>query len=467
VKKGHHLIFFAISMILAAGCAVGPDYKRPQVALPSHHRFETGNATSASLVDLPWWQAFGDNALRALVEEALRNNYDLLVATARVDTARAQARAAGAQLLPGVTIGGTGSYANSFQGAAAGKSFYAAGATGTASWEIDLFGRLRRTAEAARAQYAASEEARRGVWVTVLADVGQSYFQLLSLDIQRVVAERTVVARAKTLEFFQVRAEGGIGTDLDVARAEADLAGAKSTLANLQQQISLNEDTISILLGRSPGPIARAAPTAALAAPPLVPAGLPSALLERRPDIRQAEANMVAANAEVGVATANLFPTFSLTGVGGVVATSLTFLQSPNPAGIYSVAGQASWLAPILQGSSLRYQRDASKATFIAARTTYVQTIMTALKDVSDALVTLERLREQRAQDEKQVGALQRAVDVSHIQFEGGTATYLDVINAEQQRFPAELNLAQLQGTQLSAFVQLYRAIGGGWWLTK
>jgi len=467
VKNVPRLVPIALSLLLAVGCAAGPDYKRPKVALPASYRFETGTATATSLVDLPWWQMFGDNALRALVEEALRNNFDLLVATARVDAARAQARAAGAQLLPSVTVGGTGSYANSFGGAPAGKSFYTAGATGTASWEIDLFGRLRRTAEAARAEYAASEEARRGVWVTVLADVGQSYFQLRSLDIQRGIAARTVIERAKTLEIFRVRAEGGIGTDLDVARAEADLAGAKATLANVQQQISLNEDSISILLGRSPGPIARAAPTASLATPPVVPAGLPSALLERRPDVRQAEANMVAANAQVGVATANLFPTISLTGLGGIAATGLSFLQAPNPAGIYSVAGQASWLAPILQGSALRYQVDASKANWMAARTIYAQTVITALKDVSDALVTLARLREQRAEDEKQVAALQRAVDVSHTQFEGGTATYLDIINAEQQRFPAELNLAQLEGTQLTVFVQLYRALGGGWWLAQ
>ncbi|HKQ70526.1 MAG TPA: efflux transporter outer membrane subunit [Polyangiaceae bacterium] len=461
-------LLVALSLVWTVACAVGPDYERPKVALPLRYRFEPETATAASLADLPWWQVFGDSALCSLVEEALQNNYELLIATARVDGARAQARAAGAQLLPRIGVAGAGSYGNSFQGvAAAGKSYYTASAIGSASWELDVFGRLRRTAEAARAAYAASEEARRGVWVTVLADVGQSYFQLLALDIQRVVAERTVAARAKTLDIFRIRAEGGIGTDLDVARAEADLAGATAVLANLKQQISLNEDMISILLGRSPGPIARTATSAALAPPPVVPAGLPSTLLERRADVREAEANLVAANAQVGVAMANLFPTFSLTGTGGIAATSLSFLQAPNPAGIYSLAGQTNWLAPILQGSSLRYQVEASKANWVAARTTYVQTVMTALKDVADSLATLERLRERRAEEEKQVAALQRAVDLSHTQFEGGTATYLDVISAEQQRFPAELNLAQLQALQLTAYVQLYRSLGGGWWLAR
>jgi multidrug efflux system outer membrane protein len=456
------------ALFAAVGCAVGPDYKRPQVNLPGGYRFDSSPATAGSLADLPWWRVFQDPALHALVSEALRNNFDLLVASARVDAARAQARAAGAQLLPSVSATSRASWGNSFEGlAAANTHFYSVNVLGSASWEIDLFGRLRRTREAASAQYAASEEARRGVWITVLADVGQSYFLLRSLDLQRGIAERTVVDRAKTLDLFRTRSEGGVGTDLDVARAEADLAGAKSTLAGIHLQIATTEDSISLLVGRAPGPIARPPTTGALASPPAVPAGLPSALLERRPDVREAEANMVAANARVGVATANLFPTFSLTGLGGMVATDLSFLGSSNPAGVYSLGGQANWLSPILQGSSLRHQLSASKANWEAARTMYFQTVTSALKDVADALVSLQRLLEQRTQSEKQVQALQRAVDISRTQFEGGTATYLDVVNAEQQRFAAELNLAQLEASQLSTYVQLYRALGGGWWLPE
>jgi len=303
------------------------------------------------------------------------------------------------------------------------------------------------------------------VWITVLADVGQTYFQLRSLDIQRVIAERTVVARTQTLEVFRIRAEGGIGTELDVARAEADLAGARSVLAGLRQQIAANEDAISLLLGRPPGTIARPPPGDSLAAPPMVPAGLPSALLERRPDVRQAEANLVAANAQVGVATANLFPTFSLTGLGGFVSTGLSLLQAPNPAGIYSAGGQVNWLAPILQGSALRYSLQSANAGWEGARVAYAQTAIAALREVADTLSQLAQLREQRIEDEKQVAALKRALDIARSQFEGGTATYLDVINAEQQRFPAELNLAQRQAQQMGAFIQLYRALGGGWWI--
>jgi multidrug efflux system outer membrane protein len=458
----------ALATVLLTGCALGPDYERPKVTSPANHRLASGSATAASLSDLPWWRVFRDAPLQALVGEALHHNYDLVAATARVDAARAQARAAGVRLLP--TISGTGSatYGNSLSGlGAAPTPFWTASGTGTAAWELDVFGRIRRTAEVARAQYVASDEARRGVWLTVLAEVAQSYFNLLALDIQGAIARRTVAARASTLDFFRVRAEGGVGTDLDVARGEADLYSAQSTLANVEQQISLGEHTIALLLGRAPGPIARSTVGEAQAAPPEVPAGLPSALLERRPDVREAEANLVAANAQIGVATANLFPTFSLTGQGGVVSTNLALVgaANPTPQGIYSVAGQLNWTAPVFQGAALRHQLEAAKKTWLAAKATYLKAIVSAFKDVADVLVTLARLREQRAANEKQVQALQRAVQGARTQFEGGTATYLDVITAEELLFPAELGLAQVQASQLSAFVQLYRVLGGGWWL--
>ncbi|MDB5216601.1 MAG: efflux system, outer rane lipoprotein CmeC [Myxococcaceae bacterium] len=457
-------------MLAVAGCAVGPNYERPKVTSPANHRFDSGPATAASLADLPWWKVFRDASLQSLVSEALKSNYDLLGAAARVDAARAQARAAGANLWPSVSGAATGSYGNSLSGLGASpQPFWTATGLGTAVWEVDLFGRLRRTAEVAQAQYVSTEEARRGVWLAVLADVAQSYFQLLSLDIQRAIAQRTVAARASTLDFFRVRAEGGVGTDLDVARGEADLFAAQSTLASVEREISLNEHTIALLLGRAPGPIARAKIGAAQAAPPDVPAGLPSALLERRPDVREAEANLVAANAQIGIATANLFPIFSLTGQGGAVSTNLALLGAANttPQSVYSVSGQLNWTAPVFQGSALRYQLQGAKKIWLATKDAYLKAILVAFKDVADALAGLARLREQRAADEKQVAALKRAVEGARTQFEGGTATYLDVITAEELLFPAELGLAQVQAAQLVTFVQLYRALGGGWWLPE
>ncbi len=466
--KPPHASSAALVTAILAGCAVGPDYERPKVTSPASHRFHAGPETAASLSDLPWWTVFSDAPLQALVGEALRNNYDLIAATARVDAARAQARAAGAQLLPGIQGNATGSYGNSLGGfGAAPKPFWSVSGSGTASWELDVFGRLRRGAEAARAQYMASEEARRGVWLTVLAEVAQSYFNLLGFDLQRVIAQRTVAARASTVAFFRVRAEGGVGTDLDVARGEADLFGAQSTLASIEQQISLGENTIALLLGRPPGPIARSTVGEEQASPPEVPSGLPSALLERRPDVREAEANLMAANAQVGIATANLFPTFSLTGQGGVVSTNLALVGAANttPQSFYSVGPQINWTAPVLQGAALRHQLEAAKQMWRAARAAYLEAIVQAFKDVADALATLTRLREQRAASGQQVSALRRAVEGARTQFEGGTATYLDVISAQELLFAAELNFAQIQAEQLAAYVQLYRVLGGGWWL--
>ncbi|WP_169928707.1 efflux transporter outer membrane subunit [Labilithrix luteola] len=458
-----------LAAAVVTGCAVGPNYERPKLTAPSSYRFQTGT-TAESLADLPWWKVFQDDPLHALVNDALKSNFDLIVASARVDESRALARAAGAQLLPSVSAASTGNYGNSLSGlGATPQPFWAVNATGNVSWEIDVFGRIRRNREVARAQYAASEEERRGVWVTVLADVAQNYFQLLALDLQRSIADRTVTSRAELLDLFRVRAEGGVGTDLDVARAEADLYGAKDTLANAEQQIALTENTIALLMGRTPGPIARSPTGDTLAEPPEVPAGLPSALLERRPDVRQAEANLVAANAQVGVATANLFPTVSLTALGGIVSNDLALVSQggTNTSGVYSVGGSVNWLAPVLQGSQLRDQLDAQKKEWLAVRTTYIETVTRAFKDVADALVSLEKLRERRAATAKQVAALSRALEVSRIQFDGGTATYLDVINAQEQLFPNELSLAQLEGQQLVAYVQLYRTLGGGWWLTQ
>jgi multidrug efflux system outer membrane protein len=460
-----------LASVLVASCAVGPDYKRPAVNVPPAYRFQDA-ASADSLSDRPWWNVFGDQALAALLEEALRNNYDLFAAAARVDSARAQARAAGARLLPGISANGSATYGNSFQGAGALPApFWTTSAYGSVSWELDVFGRLRRTREAATAAYAASEEARRGVWVTILAEVAQTYFHLLTLDIQRAVAERTLSARTNTLDFFRVRVEGGVGTGLDVTRGEANVHAARGTAADVERQIALDENMLSLLLGRPPGPIRRASNRGALESPPDVPAGLPSALLERRPDVREAEANMVAANARIGIATANLFPTISLTAVGGVASTNLA-LFSTGGGGVrtsetYSVGAQAGWLSPILQGAALRHLRESAKAEWRAASAAYVQTILNAFKDVADALVTLTRLREQRVQVEQQVDALRRSVDLAHTQFEGGTATYLDVIGAEEELFPAELGLAQVQAAQLGAYVQLYRSLGGGWWIAR
>jgi outer membrane protein, multidrug efflux system len=450
-----------LAVTSTAGCAVGPNYHRPAVEAPPSFRFVDRAPNPTSLADLPWWEVFHDDALHALLRKALLSNFDLRIAVAHVDQSRALARAAGANLLPGIGATGDAAYSNGTTG-----KITAFLGTGTVSWEPDVFGGLRRAAQEAKANYLASEETRRGVWITVLADVAQAYFQLLSLDVQRMVSLRTITNRRETLELYRTQLEGGVGTALQVARAEADVFGAQATLANVEQQIATGEDAISLLLGLAPGPVARPASVGTLAPPPDVPAGLPSALLERRPDVRQAEMQLVAANAEVGVRTANLFPTFSLTGEAGLLSLSLGAIGGLSEMGwSYLLLGGANWAAPILQGSALRAQVDAANSAKTAARITYEQTAFTAFREVGDALVSLQRMSEERMREEQQVASLERAIDVSTSQFRGGTATYLDVVSAQESAFEAELLLAQLEGQQLMEFVQLYRALGGGWWV--
>jgi multidrug efflux system outer membrane protein len=445
-----------------AGCAVGPNYHRPKIEAPPNFRFANDIGSAASISDLPWWELFRDDALQALLRRALESNFDLRVAVARVEQSRAQARAAGAKLLPSVGLMGAALYANGTSR----LSLYSGSAL--ASWEPDVFGGVRRSAEQAEANYVASEESRRNVWLAVLADVGQAYFQLLALDLEREITLHTITGRQETLGLYRTQLQGGVATGLQVARAEADVYGAQATLSSLEQQIATSEDSISLLLGLAPGPIARSTFVGALSPPPEVPAGLPSSLLTRRPDVRQAEAQLVAANAQVGVATANLFPSFPLTANAGLMSIDLgSVAMAPMKGFSYLLLGAANWTAPILQGSALSAQVDAANAAKKAAIVTYQETVFTALREVADALVALDRLREARQREEQQVESLNRAVDISVSQFRGGTASYLDVVSAQENEFSAELTLAQLEGQQLVEWVALYRALGGGWWLVE
>jgi multidrug efflux system outer membrane protein len=462
LRAGPVRLLAIVGPAIVSGCMVGPSYHRPKVEAPPTFRFAGDKPSAASVADLPWWEVFRDQSLQALLRRALENNFDLRVALAHVEEARAQARAAGVRLLPTVGAMGAALYSNGSVNAG-GSSLYAGGAL--VSWEPDVFGGLRRAAQEADAQYLASEEARRGVWLTVLADVAQTYFELLSLDVQREVSRSTIKARQETLELYQTQLNGGVATGLEVSRAEADVYGAQATLESVEQQIAAAEDSISLFLGQTPGPVARGACVGTLAPPPTVPAGLPSSLLARRPDVRQAEALLVAANAHVGVQTANLFPTFPLTASAGLLSLDLQNVAVGALKGwAYSVLGLANWTAPVL-GSPAVPQLDAAKAAKTAAAITYEKTVFTALREVSDALEALERLHAERLRQEQQVASLTRAVDIASSQFRGGKASYLDVVSAQENEFAAALALAQIEGQQLGQFVQLYRALGGGWWV--
>jgi len=445
-----------------AGCAVGPNYKRPAVESPPAFRFQDGAATEA-LVELNWWQVYQDPALQALIREALTNNYDLRIALARVEQARALAMQARSQFMPSVDYGGTVSrgrndvFGSAFPDNAATVS--SAIATLNAFWEVDLWGRVRRLNESARAQFLASQEARRGVRLSLLSDVATAYFQLLELDQELGIASRTTNSFAESLRIFTQRVEGGTASGLESSRAEAALEDAAAAVPAIRQRIAFTEDQLCVLLGRNPGPIERPDPLLAQSKPE-IPAGLPSALLERRPDVREAEQVLRSANAQVGESVADFFPKIGLTALLGKVSPELSgfTLGSANAWGV-----AAEGTGPLFQGGRLVGQYRQAKAARSEAELQYRQTVLNAFREVADALISRTRLFEVLQHQAQEVNALERAVKLSSERYVAGKASYYEVLEAQQQLFPTELNLARSQRDQLLAVVALYKALGGGW----
>ncbi len=462
--RGAGLLAFAAA---ACGCALGPNYTRPSTPMTSAFR-DQAQAEAASFADLPWWDVFQDPALKALIGEALQNSYDLQEAAARVDIARESARISTDQLLPAVGIVGGPSYQQVFSGitipgAPTGSFRYPAHLLeGTVSWEIDLWGRLRRLRQSAYAQFFATEENRRGVIVSLIGSVAQNYFTLLALDLQVEATRRTVQSREETLLLFQAREAGGVGDALDTTSEEAQLADARANLSNLQRQVVQTENLTCYLIGRLPGGIQRSSDFLRHPSPLEQPAGLPASLLERRPDVRQAEAQLVSANAEVGAAFAKLFPTLSFSGSGGVESTSLGNLFSAGST-TFAVSLLASWLAPILNGAQNVHQYRAQQAFYRQELADYRRTVLNAFLEVSNALVAINTYRDQRVQLEVEVRAQAERLRLAVLRFRNGVASYLDVVQAEQSLYSSELSLAQTIGAQFTSTAQLYRALGGGW----
>jgi multidrug efflux system outer membrane protein len=460
-----------LGLVAACGCALGPDYQRPTTPVTATFRGQD-HAEAASFADLPWWDVFRDPPLTALIGEALQNSYGLQDAVARVEVTRQNARVATDALLPALGVQASPSYQQVFFGAVSGINipnlpsgnirFPSYLLQGTLSWEIDLWGQLRRLRQSALAQFLASEENRRGVIVSLIGDVAQGYFSLMALDLQLGVARRTIESREETLALFREREAGGVGSALDTASQEALLAGARATIPNLERQIVQAENQIGYLMGRAPGPIRRSPDLRQHAAPPDQPLGLPASLLERRPDVRQAEAQVVSANAEVGAALAGILPQLSFNGNGGVESASLSTLLTAN-AVTFLVQGLLNGVVPLLNGAQNVHRYRGKQATFVAAVVDYRRTVLGALHDVSDALVALKAYRQNRAELEAQVRAQIESVRLAKERFTSGVASYLDVVQAEQNLFPTELLLAQTIGAQFVSLTQLYRALGGGW----
>jgi multidrug efflux system outer membrane protein len=445
------------------GCAVGPDYKRPAIDSPTGFRDDPSSGTN-SFADLGWWTVYKDPILQSIVREAFTNNYDLRIAAARVEQERALAAQARSQFVPNLEYSGAVSRGkNDLLGGIFpnnGVTASSAVATLNTFWELDLWGRIRRLNEAARARLLASKDARQGVRLSLLSDVASDYFQLLELDRELEIDAYTTNSFADSLKIFRQRMEGGTGTALETSRAEAALADASAATPYVLEQIAITENELCILLGRNPGPIARSKPDFTGQMQPGVPAGLPSQLLERRPDIREAEHLARAANADVGESVAEFFPKIGLTALLGRISPELSAFTLGG-ANAWGVAAETT--GPIFEGGRLVGQYHQAKAAKDEAILHYRQTIIFAFRDVSDALISRQRLAEIRTQQATEVTALERAVKLSTERYLAGKASYYEVLESQQQLFPAQLSLARTERDQLLSIVSLYKALGGGW----
>ena len=455
------LVTVCVLLVALAGCAIGPNYRRP--ALPVPDAFRDHASDTASIADLPWFDVFRDDVLVALVHEALGANRDLAVAAARVEQSRDFAAVTRSQLFPQVgydaqvargkaTTLGTASFVRETSNSVIGVI--------NAAWDLDVWGRIRRSTESARAQMLADEAFRRGVVLSLVTDVAQAYFELRELDLELEIANDSVHAYDETHSLFLRQYQGGVVSRLDPLRAEGALAQAAARVPAIEQAIVAKENQLSILLGRPAGPIDRGAALVDQSLPPAVPAGLPSQLIERRPDLVEAEQTLVAANAQIGVALAGFLPRIGLTAFAGSASLELsTFLESGT--GLWSALAEA--VGPLLTFGQTWYVWEGAKAGADVARFAYEGAVLNALAEVSNALTAREKLATVRVEQERAVNALREAVQISQSRYVGGLSDYLEVLDALQQLYPTEFDLARTRRDELVAVVDLYRVLGGGW----
>jgi multidrug efflux system outer membrane protein len=442
----------------------GPNYHRPVVQPPTTYRDLSENpqaqAQAASYADLPWWQVFEDPQLQELMRTALKQNYDLQLATERINAARDRLAITRSRLFPQVEA--NGNFAGGKEGTFQTKSNRLT-LTADAAFQLDFFGQLRRANEAGRAELLATEDARQTVLLTLVSDVASDYFTLLELDLQLQITHDTVKTQEDSVKLTKLRVDHGVATKLDVLQAQQVLDTANAQIPDLERQVAQEEDAISILLGNYPQGVSRGRPLVEQKLPPEVPPGLPSSLIERRPDIREAEQNLVAANAEIGVAKAQFFPQVSLTGSGGGVfgrSSAFSSLMS-SQVGIWSYGAQVS--QPIFTGGALRGNLRLAESEHEQALIAYRQTIQRAFGDVSDALIGYQKFHQVRVRQEESVADLRESVRLSDMRYKGGTTTYLEVLDGQRSLFSAELTLAEARNNEYQSLVQLYRALGGGW----
>jgi len=460
MRKGIIALGFALAL---GGCMVGPNYQRPAVETPPSWRFEDKEARDAA--NTAWWKQFQDPVLEDLIQVALRENKDVLIAASRVEEFLGKYRTTRAALFPQVSAGAVAGRNRASASGPAPLSPAMENPANTyqvslsASWEIDLWGKLRRADEAAKANLLSTEESRRAVILTLVTSVANAYVNLRDLDQQMEIARRTAKSREDSYNLFLLRSQGGVISDVELSQIKSLYEEALATIPLIQKSILQQENALGILLGRNPGPIPRGKTMDELVLP-AVPAGLPSILLANRPDIRQAEQNLIAANAAIGVAKAQYFPTISLTGFLGYSSADLSNLFT-GPARVWSYA--APLAAPIFTGGAIAGQVKAAEAVREQALLGYQQAIQNAFREVEDGLGSQENSREQLAAQGRQVEALDDYVRLARLRFDNGYTSYLEVLDAERSLFNAELSRAQTKGGLFTSLVNLYKAMGGGW----
>ena len=460
------LIAILAMSVMLGGCLMGPDYKRPIIPAPGAFRGQSA-AEHSSFADQGWWTVYADPFMSALIKEALTDNYDLKTAIARAKEAEAYLGVARSAYSPTVNLESgvqrdRGVYKNNPDldlPTNTGTTNLFLGGFSTA-WEVDLWGRIRRSTEAANAAYLATEEGRRGLMLALITEVAQAYLELVELDGRSAVARDSRDAFESTHTLFSKRYGAGIVSRLQVTRAAAALAAAEGTLNDVERQVEEKENQICLLVGRNPGPVQRAVPGTEMNPPPSVPAGIPSQLLERRPDVRQAEQNLRSASARIGIANANFFPRFGLTALLGGVSPELSLL-SGGTEDIWALA--ASFSGPIFTGGRLTNQYRAAVAVFDQAKSQYSQSALRAFREVSDTLIASQKLSAIEEQQKREVAALADSVSIARRRYLGGLASYYEVLEAQQLLYPAQINLSETSRDRRLAIVQLYRALGGGW----
>jgi multidrug efflux system outer membrane protein len=467
MRHNHNIIPVLLSAALVSACTVGSDYVRPTPDMPEQWRVSEAETQGNTLgsADALWWEQFNDPELNRLIAEALRENRDIRIAAARVDQYLGLLQTTRSAFFPQIGGAADASRAKSTESSASGFPVGAANPSNlyaaqfNLAWQIDFFGRTQRASEAARAQVLASEEGRRAVILSVTSGVASSYIALRAYDLKLAVAQASLKNYAETLRIFELRFQGGVISQLELAQVQSQYQLALATIPTIEQQVAVEENLLSTLIGHNPGSIVRGKSLTDLKYPG-IPAGLPSTLLERRPDIMRAEAEMVAANAQVGVAKSLYFPTISLTGALGTASSSLSNLFS-GPAGAWSMG--ANLAMPLATFGNIEGQVQSAEALYQQTALSYQQSVQIALREVNDALSGVQKSRDALSAQSRRVAALKDYAQLANLRFENGLTSYLEVLNAEDNLFSAQLNYADAQGLAYTQIINVYKAMGGGW----